>query len=148
MKHITIIALLATSLFMAGCSTTSPLLTPAALTSEVSGGIQVGLDVYPAAALDVALARDIICVEATTGNITPQAIVNDLTALNITNSNSKLIVDGALLVYEGVYTALGTSTTAGAQPYLDALCAGFRAGLPTATATVKASQKILPPHLR
>ena len=148
MKFIITLALLTASLFMVGCKTASPLLTPAALTSEVSQGIQIGLDVYPAAAPDVALSRDIICTAAQSTNVNPAAIVSDLAVLNITNSNSKLIVDGALFAYEQVYVLIGTNTTAQIAPYLTALCDGFTQGLPPVSATAKASRKLLPPHLK
>jgi hypothetical protein len=126
----------------------NPLLTPAALTTEVSQGIQVGLDVCPAAAPDVALARDMICTAASITNTDPAAIVAWLQGAGITNSNSKLIVDSALLVYEGVWTIIGTNTTDQIEPYLTALCAGFTAGLPPVATTAKASRKLLPPHLK
>ena len=148
MKHIIGIAILAASLSLVGCSTTTPLITPAELQSDVSGGIKIGLDVYPAAAPDVALARDVICVAASSPNTSPADIVNDLMALNIASSDSKLIVDGALFVYEKVYTALGTNATAQAAPYLTALCNGFTAGLPDSVATVKGARQSLPPHLK
>lgn len=133
---------------MVGCSTVAPLLTPAALTREVSQGIQIGLDVSPSSAPDVALARDSVCLAAQSTNTSPAAIVADLATLNITNSNSKLIVDGALFLYEDVYNLIGTNTTGQIQPYLTALCAGMTAGLPPVTATAKASRKLLPPHLK
>ena len=148
MKNIKALALLTASLFLAGCSTVAPLLTPAALTSEVSQGIQVGLDVSPSSTPDVALARDVICSAAQSTNVNPQMIVNDLQVLNLTNSNSKLIVDGALMIYENVWMLIGTNTTAQIEPYLTALCAGFTQGLPPVTATAKASRKLLPPHLK
>jgi hypothetical protein len=145
LASITSIAIISAAL--CGCNTVKPYLTPAALTSEVSQGIQVGLDVYPAAAPDVAMARDVICTAALSSNTSPQAIVNDLQLLGITNSNSKLIVDAALLIYEGVYAIIGTNTTAVIQPYLTALCDGFTQGLPAAE-KLGVRRKILSPHLK
>jgi hypothetical protein len=135
---------------LVGCSTVSPLVTPAALTAEVSVGIQVGLNVYPAAAPDVAIARDIICTAAQSTNVSPANIIADLEAAGITNSNSKLIVNAAVLVYSGAYDLIGTNTTGVIQPYAQALCQGFTQGLPPSTpaAAVRASRQILPPHLR
>ncbi len=130
---------------LVGCSSTSKLLTPAALTSEVATGVSVGLDVYPAATPEVKIARDVICAEVGRSNVQPAAIVADLTAAGITNSNSKLIVDGALLVYNGVFTLLGTNVTlSAAQPYLNALCDGLTQGIPSVTA----ARRLLPPHLK
>jgi hypothetical protein len=137
-------------LALTGCSTTS-VMTPAALQTAVSTGVQVGLDVYPQAAPDVALARDVICAEASSTNVNPATIVNDLSAAGITNSNSKLIVDGALLAYEGVWSLIGTNATTAMEPYLQATCAGLTAGLPPVAAPAavrRVSAQLLPPHLR
>ena len=147
-KYVTTLALLTASLFMVGCSTVAPLLTPAALTSEVSQGIKIGLDVYPAAATDVALARDVVCAAAVSTNVSTATIVSNLESAGITNSNSKIIIDGALLLYDGVYNLIGTNNTGVVQPYTTALCDGFTAGLSPVTATAKASRKLLPPHLK
>ena len=148
MKLFITIGLLTASLFMVGCNTTTPLITPAQLTTQVSGGIKIALDVSPSSAPDVALARDVICSAASSTNTSPAAIVTDLAALGITNTTSKVIVDAGLFVYEDVYMLIGTNTTGQIQPYLAALCSGFTAGLPTVTSTAKASRQILPPHLK
>jgi hypothetical protein len=147
-KYITVITLLTASLFMVGCTTVAPLLTPAQLTSDVSGGIKIALDVSPSSAPDVALARDVICSAASSTNSSPAAIVADLATLNITNTTSKVIVDAGFLAYENVYALIGTNTTSQIQPYLAALCDGFTVGLSPVTANAKASRQILPPHLK
>ena len=148
MKFLIALALLTASLFMVGCSTVTPLITPAQLTSDVSGGIKIALDVSPSSAPDVALARDVICSAASSTNTSPAAIVSDLQNIGITNTTSKVIVDAGFLAYENVYNLIGTNTTGQIQPYLAALCSGFTAGLPPVTATAKASRKLLPPHLK
>lgn len=148
MKNIIPIVSLAV-LLCAGCSTVAPYLTPAALTSEVSQGIQVGLEAYPAAAPDVALARDVICAESTKGVTDPAVLVADLQAIGFTNAYTKIIVNGALLIYDAVYVSIGTNSAAAMQPYVDALCAGFTAGLPPVSPAVLArGTKKLPPHIR
>ena len=140
------------ALLIAGCKTTPALLTPAAVTQEVALGVRVGLDVYPQATAEVALSRDVICAAAAVTNINPAAIVADLATLNITNVESKLIVDAALLVYEGVYSLIDTNSTVQIQPYLVALCDGLTQGLPPVTGSLMrvnaVSRQILPPHLR
>ena len=162
MKYLATLASLTASLFLVGCTTTTPLITPAALTSDVSGLTKIGLDVYPAGVPDVALARDVICAAASSSTTSPDAIVADLAALNIGSSQSKLIVDGALFAYEQVYALLGTNATAQAGPYLTATCAGLTAGLPVVTPVVpvtpvtpaaaakvaKSAHQTLPPHLK
>jgi hypothetical protein len=132
---------------LCGCQTASSLLTPAALTTEVATGVRVGLDVYPAAAPGVMVARDSICAAAMSTNTSPAAIVADLENLGVTDSNTKLIVDAALLLYEGVYDLIGTNNTGKVQPYTQALCDGLTQGLPGAGVARKAMmQPILPPH--
>src|ERR1019366_4099337 len=98
MKFLITLALLTASLFMVGCKTASPLLPPAALTGEVASLTQIGLDVYPAAGPEVALARDVICGAASVTNVDPAAIVRDLSTLTTTNAETKIIVDGAMFL--------------------------------------------------
>ena len=138
-------------IFATSCSTTggaSALLTPDALTSEVSQGIAIGLAVYPAAQPEVAVARDLICAEVGRSNVNPAAIVADLSSLNITNQTAKVIINAGILVYNTVFTLISTNATASAQPYLDALCSGFTEGLPPANLAARSHRKPLPPHLK
>ena len=111
MKSLVLCVLPIAALLFTGCASTpgpTPvLLTPAAVTQEVAIGVSVGLDVYPQATMEVALARDVICAAATVTNANPTLIVADLANLNITNAESKLIVSAALLVYEGFTTSSG-----------------------------------------
>lgn len=146
MKRLLFSIPLLTAALLCGCNTVKPLLTPAALTSEVATGVRVGLDVYPAAAPGVALARDSICTAAMSTNTSPAAIVADLQALGVTDTNTKIIVDAALLLYEGAYDLIGTNNTGKVQPYTQALCDGLTQGLPSAGVARKAVQPILPPH--
>jgi hypothetical protein len=148
MKHLMKLIPIVAALVLCGCNTVKPYLTPAALTSEVSQGLKVGLDVYPAAAPDVALARDVICAAAVSTNVSTGTIVSNLQAVGITNSNSKLIIDGALMIYDGVYVLIGTNNTGVIQPYTTALCDGFTAALAPASPAAKVSRQLLPPHLK
>jgi hypothetical protein len=141
------IALAAVALFT-GCSSTTPVMTPAQLQTKVSTGVRIGLDVVPTAAPDIAVARDLICQEASRSNVDPQAIVKDLAAAGLTNQTSKLIIDGALFAYEGVYTLIGTTNQAVMQPYVQATCSGMTDALPVAgKPMLRRSSAILPPHL-
>jgi hypothetical protein len=143
----TAVVLLA-ALFLCGCNTVKPYLTPAALTTEVAEGVQLGLDSYPAAAPDIALARDAICSVASTTNVSPTAIVNDIAALGITNNVSKVLINAGVQVFEDTYALLPATDVATVQPYVAALCTGFTQGLPPSSATAKNNRKLLPPHLR
>lgn len=138
-------------LLTAGCKNTPALLTPAAVTGEVAGLTRIGLDVYPAAAPEVALARDSICAAAAVTNVDPAAIVRDLSTLTTTNAETKIIVDGALWIYEQVYDLIGTNSTTKIQPYLQAVCDGLTQGLPTSglmTVNAVPRKVLLPPHWR
>ena len=146
----TILASIALAAFLfAGCSSTPALLTPAAVTGEVAGLTRIGLDVYPAAGPEVALARDVICGAAAVTNTDPAAIVRDLSTLTTTNAETKIIVDGAMFLYEQVYDLIGTNTTTQVQPYLQAVCDGLTQALPsTGLMTVNSVPRkvLLPPH--
>jgi hypothetical protein len=132
-----------------GCSTTPSIKTTAAVTRDVAGLTRIGLDVYPQATPEVALARDVICGAASVTNVNPAAIVADLSKLTTTNAETKIIVDGAMWVYEQVYDQIGTNTTYQIQPYLQAVCDGLTQALPSASLmTVNGVPRkvLLPPH--
>ena len=151
MKNTILASIALAGLLTAGCKTTPNLLTPAALTSEVALGVRVGLDVYPEAAPGVALSRDVVCTAAANTNVTPAAIVADLQAMNVTNTNVKLIVDAAVLLYEGVFDLIGTNAPPEIQAYTTALCNGLTQRLPPvagARTMMATKPQILPPHWR
>jgi hypothetical protein len=100
---------------------------------------------YPPATPEVTAARDVICAEVARTNLDPNAIFADLRTLNITNTTTKAIITGGVLVYNSVFLLLNTNSLANVQPYLNALCTGFSQGLPSAG--LMARQRPLPPHL-
>jgi hypothetical protein len=150
MKNTLILLAASAALVFTGCKTTPALLTPAAVTGEVATLTRIGLDVYPVAAPEVAMARDVICGAAAVTNVNPEAIIADLSKLTATNAETKIIVDGAMFVYEGVYDIIGTNTTTQIQPYLQAVCDGLSQALPPMPGImrVNAVPRLLPPHWR
>ncbi len=136
------LSLLSLCLILAGCGTT-PVLTPAQVTQTVSTGILIGLEAYPQATPEVTIAGVIICAEAAKTNVNPQVIAADLAAAGVTNSQSRLIVNGGLLVFETAINLAGTNVDA-ALPYLQATCEGFRQALPS---PIMRKARVLPPHL-
>lgn len=152
MKTPILLSLGLAALLTAGCKTTPPpLLTPGAVAGDVATLTRIGLDVYPQATLEVALSRDVICGAAAVTNVNPTAIFADLSSLNLTNVETKIIVNGAMWVYQQVYNAIGTNTTSQIQPYLQAVCDGLTQALPpTSSALVRVNvvPKALPPHLK
>lgn len=135
-------------LLLVGCGTVQTIETPSQLTADISGGVAIGLDVYPAARPEITIAREVICAEVGKTNVNPVTIVADLGQAGITNSNSKLIVDGVIFAYNKVFNLLGDVSTNMplAQSYLDATCKGLTDGL-GGTAPM-AKRAALAPHLR
>ena len=146
----------ASLLALTGCGTIKPLLTPAALQGEISTGVALGLDVSPQSAKDVALARDVICASAQSTNVSPASIVADMAQLGVTNTTSKVIINGGFFLFEDVLSMLGTNATlATIEPYLVSTCNGFTDGLNMSPAQVAQLKKaraskaiLLPPHLK
>lgn len=136
------------ALLLCGCAAVKPLLTPAALASEVSEGVQSGLSVYPSAKPDVQLAQGVVCAAAQSTNTNPAMIVNDLQALGITNTYSVLIVNGAVLPYTTIYDLIGTNSTAVVEPYLSAFCNGLTDGLASSATGAQPKHRLLTPHLK
>ena len=148
MKNMKTLASVLAAAVLVGCSTVSPLVTPAALTAEVSLGVQSGLSIYPSAKPDIQLAQGVVCAAAQSTNTNPTMIVNDLQALGITNSYSVLIVNGAVLAYTTVYDLIGTNSTTVVEPYLTALCNGMTEGLASTSSSTQAKHRLLTPHLK
>jgi len=144
-------ALVGCALFT-GCST----ITPSFTQQTVYEGVSIGLSIYPQAEPEVRIAGEIICAEAAKTNISFEEITRDVDAAGLTNKNSKLIVQGALLAFNTAVNILGLQDQFEKQrPYLVATCAGINDALPprpglamTARASKVANpKKPLPPHL-
>lgn len=119
------------------------LTSPAALTGDVRDVVAIGLDVYPAGAPEVDLAKNLICAEAGKTNVSAAVIIADLQQSGITNSNIKLIVDGVLIAWNRIVPFIGTNV----QAYGDALCLGLQEGTGQGPAARKMASK-LPAHWR
>ncbi len=130
-------------LALCACKTPSPLTSPAAVTADVADGLRIGLDLYPEAALDIAIARDVVCRAATQTNVSPNALIADFNAAGITNKNSKAAIDIGLFVWDRVYPLIGTNV----QVYGMALCAGFTQALSVGP-TGRRHHGTIPPHLQ
>lgn len=122
----------------------NPWLTPAAITGDVSDAVQIGLIIYPKSAEEVALAREIICKESGNTNATTATVLASLEKAGITNTNSKLIISGVLLIWHRVEPYAGTN----AQVYAEAVCLGMRQGTGVGLSSAEKSAKRLPPFLR
>jgi len=132
--------------FLAGCVNPpgpNPWTTPAAIAGDVRDTVALGLLVYPKAAEEVGIARDVICRASGNTNFSSTVILADLEKAGITNSNSKIIVNGVLLIWNRVEPLIGTNVMA----YSEAVCLGMRQGTGVALSEKK-SARPLPPHLR
>jgi hypothetical protein len=126
---------LAATLFTAGCSTTSTVLTPAVVRQATAISVAGGVLASPQSVPEVRIAGSVICASAAATNVSPASIVASLQSAGLTNNlaESVLIVNGALLIYEVAYNSLvSTNDQATAQPYLQAVCDGFNDALPFA----------------
>lgn len=152
MKNIILLSPLLAVLLLVGCASAPSLTTPAAVAGDVATLTRIGLDVYPAAGPEVALARDVICGAAAVTNVNPANIVIDLSNLTTTNAETKIIVDGAMWIYQQVYDLIGTNSTAQVQPYLQAVCDGLSRAVPPPAGSMMSvnavPRKLLPPHWR
>ena len=144
-------ALIGCALFT-GCST----ITPAFTQQSVYETVSIGLSIYPQAEPEIRIAGEIICAEAAKTNISFEEITRDVDAAGLTNKNSKLIVQGALLAFNWAITGLGLQDKFEKQrPYLVATCDGLKAALPERTGVAMSARsavavkpkKALPPHL-
>jgi hypothetical protein len=138
---------LAGILILTSCGTTpttNPLLTPAAVTGDVSDTVSLGLLLYPPAAGEVAAARDVICADAGQTNVSVAQVIQDLNKAGLTNQTAKIIVNGVLLVWNRVTPFLNTTNT---QEYANAVCLGLQQATATGGAARKA-QRRLPPHIQ
>ena len=139
-------------LFLAGCTSgpkPNPWTTPAAIAGDVRDIVQLGLLVYPKAAEEVAVARDVICNASGYTNFTSASILADLEKAGITNSNAKIIVNGVLFIINRVEPLAGTNIHA----YAEAICLGMRQGTGTnltgrERAMMRKTERRLPPHLK
>ena len=123
-----------------GCSTTgggSSVITPAITQQAVTLAVQGGLMAYPQYTSEVKLAGALICAAASTTNTTPTQISGGLAGIS-TNAQASLILNGVLLVYEMAYNSLvSTNQQAAAQPYLQAVCNGINAAVPSSLSAAK-----------
>lgn len=148
------IGLLSLLLGVSGCSNSngpSPL-ARAAVVSAVSGGVLIGVNKYPEAEPGIRAAEAVICAQANSTNVQPDQIVAALEAANITNAYSRIIVNGVIAIYDGVFESYGKNwltNQVALQGYLGAVCDGMTAALPPPPRPgARAVAKRIPPHLK
>jgi hypothetical protein len=136
--------LLAVALLGFGCTKPSGPMTHAALTAAIATGEQFALLSHPEVAPDLRAGADVVCAVANGTNASPEAIVAALTAANITNSESRLILNFSLALFDTATASI--TNTAAFKPWAVDLCNGMTAGLPTNSGH-RNRAVLLPPHL-
>ena len=111
-----------------------PALTQTMVTEAVTFGVQQDTNTVPY----LRACKDVICGLSAQSVVDPAAIVAALessSAKELKTPEGKLILNGALAIYETVYYYYGADVTASkVEPYLVALCNGLTAGLPDTSA--------------
>lgn len=127
----TFLSLLALT-FAVGCSS----ITPSVVRLGVGTGVAYGVQKYPEALPEVKIAAEVICSAAHGTDISPTNIV---AAIRLADPNistdATLIVNGALVLYIGVWNSYGASAVNNnpkIRPYLEATCDGLTDVLATA----------------
>jgi hypothetical protein len=121
-------------IFATGCSTPgggTAVNTPAITQQGVTLLVQGGLMAYPQYTPAVQAAGAVICIAAGSTNTTPTQITAALSGIS-TNAQVGLIINGVMLLYETAFNSLvSTNQQAAAQPYLQAVCNGINAAVPS-----------------
>jgi len=152
MKILTVISL-AAMLALAGCGTSNPNVGPmthAAFTTAVTLGEQFALEQHPEATPYLRAATPVVCSVANGTNFSPSAVVSALEAAGVTNSTTKMILNGSLALLDVVIAGLNannSSNYATIKLYGQDLCNGLQAGLPPEGRTMKLGQ-LKAAHLR
>lgn len=125
---------------MAGCSTTPQPMTRAAVTGAVSLGVQIGTERYPESVPYIRAATPVVCSAADGTNIQPAEIVAALQPV-VTNDHAKMIINGAVVIYDVIFESYGTNWIehqAYLKDILGGVCDGLTQGLPTPQMAAKA----------
>ena len=137
MKIITSGITLLALVLVAGCGTTS-LISPLIVEQGVATGVSYSVAQYPAAVPYLKAVAPIVCSEAANTNLAPAQVVaaieSSTAASALKTPEGVLILNGALLLYTGVWESYGSNTVASSavlQTYLQATCNGMNEGLGT-----------------
>lgn len=133
-KFLCILPLLA---LVAGCSSVGKI-TPALVQQGAATAVSYGVEKYPTAIPYIKVAGAVICSAANGTNISPAEVVAAVEASNagaLKTPESVLILNGALLLYTGLWESYGADAVTEhekLQLYLQATCNGIHDGLPDA----------------
>lgn len=148
-KKLTLLTIAILSLGVAGCKTKPNIgpMTHAAFTAAVTLGEQYALEKHPESVPYVRAGSLVVCSVANGTNVSAQAIVDALKAAGVTNATAKLIINGALAIFNVVTANLSTNQTE-LRAYAQDLCNGMVAGLPPERGPARNRRvKALHPHL-
>jgi hypothetical protein len=121
------------------------LLSPANLQLGVASAASLVLALDPSAKPEFIIAKDLVCGEVAKGNVDPNAILDAVNQLGLTNAIANAAIRGGIFIYDEVFQAVSTNTTAKIDIYTAPLCNGLADALPLASARM--SRKLpLHPH--
>lgn len=135
---------------LCGCSTVgNNNLAPSLVRVGVATGVAYGVMKYPASAPGVRIAGEVVCSAANGTNLSPASVIEAINAVSPNISpETTLIVNGALVLYIGVWNSYGQGAVSNApnlKLYLKATCDGINDGLHTpARTTARPATEIWP----
>lgn len=123
---------------LCGCATVgNNNLAPSLVRVGVSTTVAYGALKYPQSVPGVRIASEVICSAANGTNLSPASVIDAIHAASPTiSAETTLIVNGALVLYIGVWNSYGKSAVSNApnlKLYLQATCDGIKDGLQTQT---------------
>lgn len=122
---------------LTGCTSINPILSTQLLRSGVATGVSYGVSRYPQSVPGVRVVTEVVCAAAASTNISPANVIAAIQSSGVElTPETTLIVNGALLLYTGVWNAYGENAVnnPALKPYLQATCDGMKDGLPSTTA--------------
>jgi hypothetical protein len=135
--------LLCIALAIALCGCASAKLDPSIVRLGVSTSVQVATLKYPTAVPYLRAATPVICESATGTNISPTEVILAIeksSANLVKTPEGVLILNGALVLYTGIWNSYGANTVANnatLRTFLGATCLGMQDGLGMAVETLK-----------
>lgn len=144
---------------LTGCKSTPIPMQKAVYVTTVSTGVAFGVERYPQATPYLRVAQPIICAAGNGTNVTPAEVVaalqNSPAANAVATPEGKLILNGALAIYIGVFDSYGTdwvNEQEQLKQYLQWTCDAVALGLPPIGTTnglrSVVALRTLPPHIR
>ncbi len=138
-----------------GCKS-NPQFSHAAFQAAVTLGEEIAIESHPEAVPFLRVATPVVCSVANGTNVSAAAIVAQLEAAGINDPTARIIINGALALFNVAVSGLSTNSSE-LKLFAQDLCNGMTLGLPPApTMAIRRSAlasrppppSTLPPHLK